>query len=218
MEEQKDKKLKKTWVKALRAVIWGIVLSFCPVGMILMRAASSSKVIAEDVTKLLMRWGVGIMIVSLILLSWNFVWGAVRWAEKWYDGKWKVFGGMMRTMWAGLWRVAVFAAIIAVSMLIIAPRIEDGIVASYTAQKEKEWLTGQVGIEADLQQGNISPDEYLRYMLAVGYGTEELPKKYRTDQAAMMPDIMRIIEEYGERMSQETLEMAFDALYQTSWG
>lgn len=204
----------KTWVRVLRTAIWVMALIWSPVGAVLLADGASSRAMAEGTSGVLTSWGGGILGVALGLLAGNFVWGAKRWATRWYEKKWKVLGGIVRTIWGGAWRGLVFGTVILCSAIVIAPRVEEGIAAGHLANREQEWLTGQVGIAEDFRQGKITPDEYLRYMLALGFGTEKLPKEYQTDNTAMMPDILGIIEEYGEQLSKETLEMAFDAVYQ----
>ena len=204
----------RTWVRILRTVIWVVALIFGPVGMVLLAAGASSKAMAEGTGEVLTSWGGVILGIALGLWVGNFVWGAKRWATRWYEKKWKVLGGIVRTVWGGVWRGLVFGTVMLWSAIVIASKVEEGIVARHLANKEREWLTGQVGIVEDFRQGKITPDEYLRYMLALGFGTEKLPKEYQTDDVVMMPDILAIIEEYGEQLSKETLEMAFDAVYQ----
>lgn len=210
MEQRKD----ETGVRVLRTVIWAVVLILGPVGAVLLAAGASSRAMAEGTSGVLTSWGGGILGAILGLLAGNFVWGAARWATRWYEKKWKVLGGIVRTIWGGAWRGLLFGAVMLCSVVVIAPNVEEGIVAGHLANREREWLTGQVGIAEDFRKGKITPDEYLRYMLALGFGTEKLPKEYQTNDTIMMPDILAIIEEYGEQLSKETLEMAFDAVYQ----
>lgn len=208
-----EKKKTGSWVRILRVVIWGIVLLAWAVGVSVLGAGSSSKAMAEGTDKVLTGWGVALVVIALLLLVWNFVWGMKRWAEKWYARKWRVVGGVVRTIWATVWRGVVFGAIIVFAMMVIAPKVTSGIRKTVLAKEENEWLTGQIQVEEDFRQGNISPDEYLRYTLAVAFGTEEVPKRYQTDQVEMMPDIAGIVEEYGEQLSKGTLEMALDVVY-----
>lgn len=216
MEERNKAKHNKTWVGVLRAVLWVVVLLLWAVGASLLAAGSSSKAIAEGTNEALTGWGAGLMVVALILLVWNFVWGMQRWAGKWYARGWKTLGGIMRTIWGGVWRGVVFGAIGFFAMLVIVPMVETNITTSALAKVERAWLTGQVAIEEDFRRGNISPDEYLRYTMAVALGTEEAPERYRTTEAGMMPDISGMIDEYGEQLSRETLELALDVVLQTN--
>lgn len=203
-------KTKEKWVGILRAAIWMVILLSWSVGARLLAAGSSSKAIAEGMDGAFSGWGVALMIVSLLLLVWNFVWGMKRWAEKWYDRKWKVFGGIFRTVWGGVWRGVVFGAIIVFGMMVIAPKVEAGIAKGVLEKEEKAWIVGQKAVEEDFRQGNISPDEYLRYTLAVAYGMEEVPEKYRTEKKEPEPKILEILEKYGKDMSLETIQEALD--------
>lgn len=206
----------KNWVGVLRAALWLVILVAWAVGASLLGAGSSSKAIAEGTDEVLTGWGVALVAVSLLLLVWNFVWGIKRWAEKWYTRKWKIFGGIMRTIWGGVWRGVIFGVIIVLTMMVIAPQVTSGIRTVALAKEEDEWLSGQRRIDEDFRQGNISPDEYLRYTLAAAYSRSELPERYQSDERTVEPDILGIIEEHGKDMSLEMIQEALDVVTQAN--
>lgn len=200
------------WMRFLRVIIWVTALLLLSVGIVVLQAGMSSEAVTNATDKALLVWGKVFLVSSLVIFGGNFVWGVARWAEKWNVRKWKVWGGIVRTVWAGVWRSVVFSVIFMVGILAVAPKIEQKITHSVLSDRETNWLKGLVGIREDFRQGNISPDEYLQYTIAAAYGQEDLPEKYRSDKVEMAPDILGIIDQYGEQMSPEVIREALEVV------
>ncbi len=113
----------KSWIKLLRAVIYFVSIVSLPVGISLIKTGGLSVSYADGTSAAKIKNGEIILLVSLIVLSANILWGILRWFLRSYREHWTVGRIVGKLIGGGIWRTLVIIPLVLMSLIFVAPRV-----------------------------------------------------------------------------------------------
>ena len=198
-------KTESSFVKFVRAVIWGLVAVVLPISISLKDSAESSASYADGsymLKSLRSSWLFWFILIIGIL---NLGWGITRWILRWRREKWTAGKVIGKLIGGGIWRFFVFAPIVFISLVFLAGPV-CRMIEGQSAASAMQHVSSITKVYEDYQNGTLSTDEYVLYTAKAAYAQSELPDKYRSDAYVMPPDLLGLLDEHADELSEDTIE------------
>lgn len=198
--------LERGWIKFVRVLVWGMVAIGTPIGLALIARAGTSTALADGTEEVFLGWGRMILYIVLVVGGANLVWGAVRWILRWRREKWGAGKVIGKLIGGGIWRFFAVAPVVLLSLLWLAPICVAGVGRSVLAKRNDDDFNAAGYLLSDYENGVLTAEEYLNYMIAAAYNIEALPKEYWDGKKMMAPDLLGFASEHLDELGAETLQ------------
>jgi uncharacterized membrane protein len=210
IEEQPKKQ--NGWVKFLRVVLWGVIIAAITTGIALLATSQNVNAFANGTYAAREWWGRTLLICGIIASIAHLAWGATRWFLRWRNEKWKTSKVVGKIIGGGIWRFFAAVPVVLIACFLIAPAINSSLTNRIVADREARLTTSVMKIEGDFVEGNITTDQYIRYLVDIAYNRDALPSEYKDDQTIFAPHILEELETNLAALNQETIKYALNAI------
>lgn len=192
--------------KFIRIIIWLFVAIMLPVSIFIIKNSENPAAYANNTHEAQLNFGQTFFWIALGVGITNFIWGIIRWVMRIVRNHCKIGRIIGKLIGGGIWRFFVFAPIILLSFIFIAPAINNKI-RSDVIEQYKETIDGHTIIENDFESGKITVDQYVKYSLDYLFNPDNLPDHYKDNsEEAFLHLDYDFIDKHLDELSDETIE------------
>ena len=208
----KTPKKERKIFKFIRIIIWLFVAIMLPVSLFILKHSENPTAYANNTHDAQASFGQAFFWITLIIGILNFVWGTVRWIMRIARNHCKVGRIIGKLIGGGIWRFFVFTPIVLLSLIFIAPAINNKI-RSDVMEQYKETADGHTMMSSDFEAGKITIDQYVKYSLYYMFAPDDLPDEYKDGSENTFFDLDEtFINEHLDELSDETVESLAEVL------
>lgn len=191
--------------KLLRMLIWLFVAIMLPTSLFIIKHSENPNAYMNNTHDAQLSFGQTFFWISLVVGILNFIWGTVRWIMRIVRNHCKVGRIIGKLIGGGIWRFFVFAPIVILTLLFIAPAINNKI-RSDAMDQNKEFTDGRTVMSDDFNSGKITADQYVKYSLDYIFNPSNLPNEYKDEAKDVYFDLDEdFIEEHVDELSDDTI-------------